>query len=166
MKASEIKTLLPAVFEDAVVPESPLAALLEGMEALHQPSEEILARLDSYFDPRQAPPAFVPFLAGWVGIDFQVTTGLGRLRELVARAVALSRVRGTGQGLIAFLETATGVSGFAVDEAVAADGEDPALFHVRVRAPASTKPHERMIRAIVEREKPAYVTSEVVFADS
>lgn len=166
MKASEIKTLLPAVFEDAVVPASPISALLATMESLHQPCEDILAGLDTYFDPRRAPPAFVPFLAGWVGIDFQVTTGLGRLRDLTARAVALSRERGTRQGLIAFLETATGARGFTVDESVLDGAQAPALFHVRVRAPASTRPHARMILAIIEREKPAYVTSELTFEEA
>src|SRR5687767_14098632 len=118
MKAEAIKALLPAVFEDAVVPGSPLAVLLDTMEAYHQPIEDILGQLDIYFDPRQCPPAFVPFLASWVGIDFQVTTGLGRLRELVARATALSRLRGTRQGLLQFLETATGAAGFSIDDAV------------------------------------------------
>jgi phage tail-like protein len=165
MLASEIKALLPAVFEDAAVPESPLAALLETMESLHRPCEDILARLEGYFDPRQAPARFVPFLAGWVDLDFPVSTGLGRLRELVARSVALSRMRGTASGLIDFLTTATDVEGFTIEEGPSgADGE-PLLFHVRVRAPASTRPHRRMLLDIIEREKPAYVTSELVFED-
>lgn len=166
MKARAIKTLLPAVFEEAATEGSALDGMVQAMEALHEPSEAILDRLDRYFDPRRSPAAFVPFLARWVDIDYEVTTGLGRLRELTACAVTLSKLRGTERGLVEFLRAATGVIGFEVDEVVPGPSGEIRECHILVRAPAATKAHEEMIRSIVEREKPAHVTWQLEFKEA
>lgn len=184
MKRAEIEGLLPGVFQRAVTPGSPLLALLEAMEALHAPDEEALARLPDYFDPYTAPERLVPFLARWVDLDRllasrgledagpPIASGLGRLRELIAAAAYLSKWRGTARGLVASLETATGVHGFAVEEgAAAADAGagrgNPAPtsrpFHIHVLAPAGAQKHQPLIVQIIEMEKPAYVTYELVF---
>lgn len=166
MRSPDIQRLLPGVFQRAVQPASPLAALLAVMEALHAPSEAVLAQLESHFDPRRAPDRFVPFLARWVGMDLPVTTGLGRLRELVAAAVEISRWRGTARGLLLFLTTATGRTDFEVDESVPGSDGRPRPFHVRVRAPAEVSAHRLLLERIIEREKPAYVTYELHFVQS
>jgi len=51
MKPSEIARLLPGVFQRTIHPGSPLLALLEVMELLQAPAEEILENLDGFFDP-------------------------------------------------------------------------------------------------------------------
>ncbi|WP_164015833.1 phage tail protein [Pyxidicoccus trucidator] len=163
MRSPDIQRLLPGVFQRTAQPASPLAALLEVMEVLHAPSEGVLSGLESHFDPRRAPDRFVPFLARWVGMDLPVTTGLGRLRELVAAAVDISRWRGTARGLLLFLTTATGRTDFEVDEAVPGPDGLPRPFHVRVRAPAEVEAHRLLLERIIEREKPAYVTYELLF---
>jgi phage tail-like protein len=179
MKRTEIEQLLPVVFQRTVSPENPLTALLEVMEVLHEPSEMALQNLDAALDVRRAPDAFVPFLARWVDLEplFEgapheasierrrqpITTGLGRLRELVATAAQLSRWRGTARGLLLFLQTATGVTGFAIDEQVPGPDGVARPYHVRVRAPASTAPHRILIERIIELEKPAHVTYELDF---
>lgn len=163
MRSPDIARLLPGVFQRTVQPGAPLAALLEVMEALHSPSEAVLSGLESHFDPRRAPERFVPFLARWVGMDLPVTTGLGRLRELVAAAVEISRWRGTARGLRLFLTTATGRTDFEVDEAVPGPNGRPRPFHIRVRAPAEVAGHRLLLERIIEREKPAYVTYELHF---
>src|SRR5258707_7881520 len=118
MEQSRIKTYLPAVFQRTVYASNPLAALLDVMEDLHAPSEDVLAGVDRFFDARRTPDGFVPFLAGWVNIDrifaADVTLELdsplmpkiGYLRELVANATFLSQWRGTKKGLLLFLLTA------------------------------------------------------------
>jgi phage tail-like protein len=164
MKSAEILRLLPGIFQRTARSGSPLAALLSVMEALHAPSEEVLENLDALFDPRRAPDRFVPFLARWVDLDLPVTTGLGRLRELTAAGVELSRWRGTARGLLLFLSTATGRQDFEVDERVPGPNGLPLPFHVRVRAPAELAPHRPMLERIIEMEKPAYVTYELHFA--
>jgi phage tail-like protein len=167
MRRTEIERFLPGVYQLALHPvetsglgeDRRLAAALDAMEELHDPSEQILDRLDSYVDPRRAPDDFVTYLAGWVDLDWltggRVTTGQGRLRELVAEAMILSRWRGTEHGLVDFLRAATGVSDFDIDESTP--------FHLRIRAPAAIREHEAMIERIVETEKPASVTYEVAY---
>jgi phage tail-like protein len=179
MTRTEIERLLPVVFQRTATTGNPLTALLEVMEMLHAPSETALRNLDATLDPRRAPDAFVPFLARWVDLEplFEqsgqeysverqrqpITTGLGRLRELVATAAELSRWRGTAKGLLLFLETATGVSGFAIDEQVPGPDAQPRPHHIRVRAPAATAAHQILIERIIELEKPAHVTYELEF---
>lgn len=177
MKRNELEGLLPDVFRRTARPGSVLAALLDVMEAYHAPSEEILATLDSFFDPYRTPDDFVPYLAGWVdllrflddvpegsytdGITF--AGGTGRLRELIAAAAYLTRWRGTARGLVLFLETATGVPGFVIEEDVPGPDGRPLPFHLRVVAPAVAQAAAILIRQIVQMEKPAYVTFELVF---
>lgn len=194
MKADAIASLLPEVFRATLKPREPLHALLQAMEALHDPVEHTLGELGSRFDPRRAPDRFVPLLARWVGLedllprsaaagpvhrrgdprrkcthpvsDEALPTGTGRLRELVARAAELSRWRGTARGLTAFLETATGLSGFVVlTQAVDSVGQ-PRPFHIQVEAPAAARCVAELIERIIELEKPAATTHEVVFVEA
>jgi len=176
MRSAEIARILPWVFRQTLTPASPLDAVLAAMEAQHTPSETALAGIDGYFDPRRAPDNFVPFLARWLdlervlvrpaehyypagGTDEPLQSGVGRLRELVAAAAFLSRWRGTATGILRFLEVATGVSGFTVEEHVP---DRP--FFVRFTMPGEAEPYEATIRRIIELEKPAYVDYEVTVA--
>ncbi|MGH9879962.1 MAG: phage tail protein [Pyrinomonadaceae bacterium] len=181
MQQSEIRQLLPEIFQRTLREGNPLTALLGVMEALHAPSEAVLDRLDAMFNPRRTTDPFVPFLAYWVDLDrlfeeeptgkWQVgfsrhpmTSGLGRLRELIATAAYLSQWRGTKKGLLLFLQTATGSEDFNIDEQVPDKNGEPRPFHIKVTAPAESAPHEHLIERIIELEKPAYVTYELVFA--
>lgn len=163
MKSAEILRLLPGVFQRTAREGGPLMALLGVMDVLQAPTEATLEELDALFDPRRAPDRFVPFLAHWVDLDLPVTTGLGRLRELVAAGVELSRWRGTARGLLLFLSTATGRRDFQLDERVPGPDGLPRPFHIRVHAPAELEPHRPMLERIIELEKPAYVTYELHF---
>lgn len=175
MKADEIIRLFPDIYQRTFTRGSPLQALVQVMESLHRPPEEILARLEERFDAYRAPDHFVPYLAHWVDLDRffsnaggpeksaateRLSGGVGRLRELIAAAVYLSQWRGTSRGLTRFLETATGVQGFELDEQVEGDDGLPRPYHVRVGVPGAAVPYIELIRRIVEQEKPAYVTHE------
>ena|ERR1700730_18096474 len=176
MKPTDIARMLPEVFRRTVHEGTPLDALLDAMENLQAPSEEVLAGLDRYFDPRRAPDSFIPFLARWVDLErvllrpaphYYPTTsaesplqsGIGRLRELVAFAAFLSMWRGTAKGIVRFLEIATGTAGFEVEEHVTGRP-----FHVRFQGPPQAEPFAAMIARIIEMEKPAYVTYELAFS--
>ncbi len=177
MQRAAIERLLPEVLRRTSQPGSPLCAVLEAMEDLHRPVEEVLDHLEGYFHPYHAPENCVPFLARWVDLGRLVeegggagpserlagAVGTGRLRELIAAAASLSRWRGTARGLCAFLETATGLDGFAIEEGVPGKHGEPRPFHVKVRAPKEALPFRRLIERIVELEKPAYVTYETEF---
>jgi phage tail-like protein len=191
VRSAEIARLLPDVFQYAlrppdagvVEPDRRMAALLAVMEGLHQPVEDVLDGLHEHLDPRLAPARFVPYLAGWVDLDWllmaapgqpvtgpvPLASGMDRLRELVAAASYLARWRGTARGLLRFLDSATGVTGFLVEENVTvgetADGPQrrPKPFHIRVLAPPGAEPYRPLIERIVAAEKPAYVTWELAF---
>ena len=93
----------------------------------------------------------MPFLARWVDLDWlfhetrttgtitrsrpAISTGIGRLRELVSSAAYLSRWRGTAKGLHHFLQRATGEENFEIKENVDRDSS-PKLFHLVVVTPA------------------------------
>ena len=163
MKREEIERLLPGVFQATLEDGGLLATAVRLMEALHERPEAQLASLEACFNPYRAPAAFVSLLARWVNLDVPVTTGLGRLRELVAEAARLSRLRGTAQGLLRFLEVATGLSGFRIDEHVPDAAGRPRPFHIRVTAPAAAAAHRPMLEHIIEQERPVYVTYELIF---
>jgi hypothetical protein len=77
MRRAEIERLLPTVYQLALnpvegwvmEPDRRLGALLDAMEILHHPIEEILDQLEAWLDPRRAPAPFVPYLASWVDLD-------------------------------------------------------------------------------------------------
>jgi len=181
MKRSEIEALLPGIFQRAARAGAPLTALLDVMETLHVPDETLLAELDCELDPRRARAVMVRYLAHWVDLDRlfgeeivgaadpssrdPISTGMGRLRELVAAAAYLSQWRGTARGLLRFLQVATGSSDFEVDEQPRSENGEPRPFHVRVRAPAAAQPHRVLLERIIEGEKPAYVTYELRFGN-
>jgi len=176
MKREAIERRLPEVVQRALREGEPLWALLGVMEALHAPVERMRGDLDRVFDPRRAPDAFVGYLARWVDLERvfessaseaspQSAIEHGALRELIARAVELSQWRGTARGLVSFLECATGVSGFEVDEAVVPPGGvEPRPYHIRIRVPEAARAARPLIERIVASEKPAYVTAELAFA--
>jgi phage tail-like protein len=180
MRRNEIERLLPEVFQRTLRPGGVISAIIELMEALHWPDEQVLAGVERAFSAYRAPDRFVPFLARWVDLDRffppppagtlagewsqpLLPTGLGRLRELIAAAAFLSQWRGTARGLRLFLETATGLHGFEIEESIAGADGLPRPFHIRVHAPEEAKLHRALIERIIAQEKPAYVTYELEF---
>jgi phage tail-like protein len=180
MKQNEIANFLPRVFQNTLRSGSPLNALLEVMEILHAPAEEVLAQLETYFNANSTSDSFVPYLACWVDLDRffpfysaqppevqrstdPISTGTGRLRELIAAAAYLSQWRGTAKGLKLFFETATGMQGFELLENVADENGIPRSFHIRIIAPPQAAAHVALIERIVEQEKPAYVSYDLEF---
>ena len=182
MKRAEIEMLLPEVFRRTVVKGTPLFALLEVMESLHMPEEYLLDQIDGIFNPHRTPDAFVTFLAKWVDMErlfdrpkiktrtaalpeIPISSGMGRLRELIASAAYFSQWRGTAKGLLLFIETATGLEGFTIDENVPDDKGQPRPFHIHVKAPKAGLPYRALIKRIIEMEKPAYVTFNLDFEE-
>lgn len=180
MKHNEIERFLPQIFQYTLSTGSPLNALLEIMEMLHAPAEKVLTELETLFNAYSMPDAFVPYIACWVDLerffpfysaqpaDIQrtaepVSTGCGRLRELIAAAAYLSQWRGTARGLKLFLETATGIDGFEIIENIEDMKGSPRPFHIRVAAPPEAAQHAALIERIIMQEKPAYVSYELDF---
>lgn len=171
MRAERIARLLPEVYQRTIVEGTPIATLLDVMAELHQPVEDVLVRLPDYFDPQRTPDRFVPFLARWVDLARWLDetsggfdSGIGRLRQVVAGAAQLSRLRGTAEGLRDALEWATGVAGVRIDEEVRDAAGRPRPFHVVVTLPQEAYAFHDLVHRIVQQEKPAHVTADIVFA--
>ena len=62
-----------------------------------------------------------------------------------------------------FLEVATGVAGFVIDEQVLDEEGRARPFHLWVHAPRAAEPYTALVTRIVEQEKPAYVTYDLSF---
>jgi phage tail-like protein len=163
MSRERIERLLPSVVRRTILAGTPLFALTAVIADLYDPAEEAAGALDGYFDPWRCPGRFLPLLAAWVDIPLPITTGSRRLRELIAVAVGLHQVRGTRRALLAFLEAATGLGGFEIDEAVHDDAGRVRPFVVAVRAPEAARAHAAMVERLIESERPAHVRCELAF---
>ncbi|HEX7974450.1 MAG TPA: phage tail protein [Anaerolineales bacterium] len=169
MDRDEILRLLPEVYRrtsnlnkpPGEKPPAVLDAFLGVMERMHAPVEHVLAHLDEYFDPRRASDDFIPFLSTWVDMDalliegVRTPEGLYWLRNLILSAAALSKERGTPQGLEQFLQLATGLPGFRVTPDQV---KKVRPFHIIVEYPPEASSYLDWIRKIIDWEKPAYVT--------
>lgn len=168
MEKHKIIPLLPGIFQQSFKPGNPLFAFLSVMEGMHKDSETILNSLDAYFDPGRTDEHFIRFLLKWVDMDWLIddedTSGkiikTDNLRLLIANAWYLSKWRGTSKGLIMFLETATGVKGFSINENAKDEKGIPLPFHIIINVPENAVPMLYIIERIIEKEKPAYVTHE------
>jgi len=168
MSRERIAQLLPSVVRRGIAPGNALAALTAVMADFYDPVDEAAGVLDGYFDPWRCPERFLPLLASWLAIPLPVTTGAGRLRALIAVAVGLHQVRGTRRALLAFLEVATGLRGFEIDEMVRDAAGQVRPFVVVIRAPEAARAHGAMIERLIESERPAHVrcTLEFISASS
>jgi phage tail-like protein len=167
VKSDEIAGLLPAVFRTVLQNDATLQTILDTMAAMLDPVEVRLAGLDEIFDAIRTDDAFLPMLAQWVDLSWllsgdNLSVDPGRLRMLIEESHTLSQERGTADGLVRFLEMATGVAGFAVDDAA----QTGTPFHLRVRVPASAAAQANLIARIVDAQKPAYTTWESLLVTS
>jgi phage tail-like protein len=180
MKQAEIQKLLPEVIQRTISESgvNPFSILLSVMEDLNDPVEKKLEKIETYFNPYLTNNAFVLMLAEWLdlgylwagttwqpGADLEdlFPPGVGQLRELVQVARSLYAWRGTVAGLQRFLRLATGLKGFRIYENVVALTRQPKPYHLVVYAPDSSIEMKRLIRRIVETQKPAHVTYELIF---
>ncbi|GIH02242.1 hypothetical protein Rhe02_03090 [Rhizocola hellebori] len=163
MRRDAIERLLPAVFQAAAQADggrNPMAALLDVMQMLHEPTEGSLAALDNLFAPYRTPDKFMPYLARWVAVEHLGGDSGGipvaRLRDLVHQATTLARWRGTKVGLLLALKLATGVDGFTIEE--------PRAFHFIIRVPDTAADQLELVKTLVAAEKPAATTCEIIVA--
>jgi phage tail-like protein len=164
---SPLVATLPEVFRVAIDSSPPLAALVAAADGMQSPVTAILDTLDRIVDPARTPEQLIAYLSSWVDLDWltvpdaQIVSrpalagGSAPLRDLILESADLAARRGTPAGLVRFLELATGVRGYRVEDV-------PGQFHVLVHLPAAAVPQEATVERIVQALKPAHVTAEVV----
>ncbi len=139
-------------------------------------------------DPLTAPQALLPFLAHWVAWPVDPRWDLDQQRRLIRRALELYRWRGTRKGLRLYLHLYTGLPldehspqednkhisitegfglGFVLGEAKLGEGAvlgggQPYHFKVRLRPDCPNSLDEQLVRRIIEQEKPAFSTYDLL----
>jgi phage tail-like protein len=153
---------LPSVFQDDDFCQRMTGAFDEVLAPLFT----TLDCLGTYLDPELAPPDFVDWLAGWVGIDIDETWSLERRRRLIQDAAVLYRTRGTAAGLAAHVRLYTGVTPDIEDSggctwSLTADSPMPGLpqphLTVRIRVDEQADVRRSTINRIVAASRPAHV---------
>jgi phage tail-like protein len=141
-----------------------------AFDELLAPIFSCLDNFDAYLDPRIAPPDFLEWLAGWIGVELDETWTLDRRRDLVLRAVDLYRWRGTARGLAEAVAVFTGTEPEIVDSggvswSTGPENELPGSAEPRVvvRFPAEDSPAIDRVRveALIAAAKPAHVIAEI-----
>ena len=161
--AYPLGALLPAVFQE----DELLMRFTAAIDELLAPAISSLDCLSAYVDPALAPPDYLGWLAGWVGIELDETWQVEQQREAVGQAVGLHRHRGTVAGLREQLELASGGEVEVVDSGGVSWSLEPvdepsgavvAEVTVVVRG---SQLSQSAIEQLVDAAKPAYVVHRV-----
>jgi phage tail-like protein len=142
-------------------------------ESILDPIERTIDNVASYFDPRLTPPELLPWLASWVGLELDENWPIAQQRQLVLWATRLYRWRGTRRALREHLRLYTGRTPLIVENFDGMRvGQDASLGVTTALGGSATRPHwitvtvlaeqpeeldERIVRQIIELEKPAHV---------
>jgi phage tail-like protein len=128
--SGELMKYLPAVFHEDLFLAEYLAAfeqILVGASAPHLRSlEAIIAGIASYFDPKEAPEEFLPWLAGWMAFGLRADLTVGLQRKFLAQVISLYKKRGTAESLRKLLKIFTGAEPTILEGDDLADTSHPA----------------------------------------
>ena len=179
MNHSEIQALLPDVFLQTLDDknnhkETILAMLIDTMHLLHADTELQLETIEDFFNPCRTPQEkFIEYLGYWADLerlwhnnsasdDADSNDFINRdcLQELILSAAYLSQWRGTQKGLCQFLKIATGSNRISIKDGVNKQGNEQD-FHFLLVIPENQKHQLRLIRTIVEQEKPVYISYDI-----
>ncbi len=102
---------LPQVFQKAPAGGGPhfLREFLWIFDHIFADVGRHLDRVHTYFDPLEAPPEFLGWLASWVALSIDQDWPDAKKRRLIQQAIGIYGFRGTVRGLKLFLSIFTGV---------------------------------------------------------
>jgi phage tail-like protein len=81
---------------------------LSLFETLFSSHEEAISTFTKYIDSKATPYAFLPWLSSWLAIAYDENWAEEKVRELVRRAPALYKMRGTRKGIEEIIKLFTG----------------------------------------------------------
>ena len=148
---SRLRQYLPSIYQESDF----VGRFLRVFEDQLNPVEKVLENIWSYFDPRMAPPSFLPWLASWIDLVLDENWPEARRRELIHSGTELYRWRGTRRGLLSYLRIYAGVEP-EITEQLTAKGGGPYHFTVTLQVQDASPVDEARVRAIIEAEKPAH----------
>jgi phage tail-like protein len=176
---------LPSIFGERDIARRFVSIFEQAFDPVVQTTDVLWA----YFDPLTAPEAFLPFLAKWVGWEIDERWTIQQQRQLIRNAVTLYRWHGTKHGLRLYLHYYTGLpldedlpesqkhisieenfndglilGEVNLDENPMLGGGKPYHFTVRLRTDASNRLDEELVQEIIERQKPAFSTYELLIS--
>lgn len=157
-------------------------------EQAFEPVVNSFSSMWANLDPLTSPQALLPFLAHWVAWPQEAHWNLNQQRRLIRQAVELYRWRGTRKGLRFYLHLYTGLpldedipqeankhisitepfgSGMVLGnshlgEDAVLGGGNPYHFVVRLRSDCDRTIDEQLVRRIIDSEKPAFCTYELI----
>jgi len=185
---SRYQQFLPAFYREIDF----VGRFLQIFEATLEPDVQILSNLWAYLDPLTSPTGMLEFLAHWVGWQIQPYLSLEQQRNLIRNAIEIYRWRGTCRGLRLYLHLATDLplddyvmnedekhigiyeffnSGFVLGETrlgydAILGGVRPFHFTIRLRPEPDHPIQEALVRTIIEQEKPAFCSYELMIETS
>lgn len=140
---------LPVIYHQD---DSFLGRFLLGFEDVWELMEQRQDHMALYFDPRTCPARFLPWLAGWLGLDVGHGWPEDRLRSLLVEAMDLYSWRGTHYGLRRLIELATDVI-----PTIADDPQQPFVIHIRLTPAAGQRIERQQVERLLYAYKPAFV---------
>lgn len=114
---------LPALYRDGAARRLFLDLWLGLLDGEPDRLRQAIDALPALFDPDAAPPAWLPWLAGWLDFDLDEDWPTADTRRHIAGAFALAALRGTPEGLRRYLKIYAGV-----DARVEEPGQAASLF--------------------------------------
>ncbi|BCJ37196.1 hypothetical protein Athai_46990 [Actinocatenispora thailandica] len=160
-----LRAFLPSIYQD----DDFTMRWVSAFDEVIAPAALSLECLESYLDPRLAPPDFLHWLADWVGAVTDETWDDRTQRDAVLAAVRIHRCRGTVAGLRMLLETATGgrveivdTGGVHVSSIPGAEVPEPGgRLSIRVTLADPDSVSVPLLDALVRGAKPAHVLHEL-----
>ncbi len=177
-------TFLPLLYREVDF----ISRFIKVFEQAFEPVVNSFTSMWANLDPLTAPEALLPFLSHWVAWSSDPSWDLHQQRQLIKRAIELYRWRGTRKGLRLYLHLYTGLplddqmpseadraiaitepfgrgfelggSSLGVDAVIG--GGQPYQFAVRLRLTAGSLIDEPLVRRIIDHEKPAFCTYELI----
>jgi phage tail-like protein len=160
---------LPALYQEDEFTQRFMAALDDVLA----PVPMTIDNFSAYLDPLITPVDFLPWLAGWVGLELDENWSEEQQRRLVAEAAVLYQWRGTRRGLVELIHHYLGVEEAAIEVTDSggavwsvAPGTPPPgsaqpalVVRVRVADPGSID--RARLERLVATAKPAHVAHEV-----
>lgn len=164
---SRLLQYLPGIYRD----DPFIARFLLVFQSILDPIEQKIDSTHHYLDPGLTPPGFLSWLASWLGLTFEPRMDVVAQRELIRRAIQLSRWKGTRRALREELAIRTGGRALIVENFEGMRiGQDASLglnTHLGVRrehciavtlaTDEATTLDQRQVDIMVDELKPAHV---------